>query len=162
MQLAVLQLLAVYWFQKMFPTPLPFINHKLKAKHGTSSDLYFSPLINLILQCINLVSNLKYLEMCVTLLRVKSHREIPVLVGNVEVHRPVLHAHDLQGLEGLGQHDDGGHVLLPDEAPEVGHGGLEGALGHDPRLARLEGGHVAGVDVVVSGEKKTRLDKLIL
>ena len=48
--------------------------------------------------------------------------------------RPVLDTHHSDEVEGPGDHDDTGGLLLPDHPPEVRHGGLSGSLGHDVGL----------------------------
>jgi len=55
----------------------------------------------------------------VALLIQQRHRERAIRVGLVDVQRPVVDAHDLDELVGLGEHDDGGGLLLPDHLPEV-------------------------------------------
>lgn len=54
---------------------------------------------------------------------------LPVLGG-----RPVLDTHHPDEVEGPGDHHDAAGLLLPGHPPEVRHGGLRGALGHDVGL----------------------------
>ena len=48
------------------------------------------------------------------------------------VHLQLLHHAD--EVEGPGDHDDAGGLLLPDHPPKVGHRRLGRTLGHDVRL----------------------------
>ena len=49
-------------------------------------------------------------------------------------HQQSASSHDADEVEGPGDHHDARGPLLPDHPPEVRHGGLGGALGHDVRL----------------------------
>ena len=77
------------------------------------------------------------------------HRVLPVALLLAQEGRPVLHAHDLDELEGPGEHDHLGGALLPDQPPEVGDGRLQRALGDQAEGVAAVAGHVARVDVAV-------------
>ncbi len=51
-------------------------------------------------------------------------------------------------LDEVGDHHDGPDLVLPDHAPERGHGPREGALGGDVRVLPAPTVHEVGVDVV--------------
>lgn len=74
--------------------------------------------------------------------------DVAVLLVHLHVRGPVLVAHHLGKVEGLGQHHDGADVLLPDHAPVGLDGLLHGSLGHDVGVGLEQAVHVGGVHVV--------------
>lgn len=73
---------------------------------------------------------------------------VAVLLVHLHVRGPVLVAHHLGEVEGLGEHHDGADVLLPHHPPVGLDGLLHGTLGHDVGVRLEQTIDVGGVYVV--------------